>query len=280
MGGALAIARHLGNFAGQVTLLSMIGQERAVAEDLQRHMPDIECQFVQEKHFVTPVKTRFLRKNVVRDEYEKLFSVNHLLQMQETSKINYTNFYQKLDELLPQYDLVVVCDYGHGLLGQEAIDRIERQAKYLAVNCQTNSSNYGLNVITKYTRADAFVVDEKELQIAVRQAARGNEAQLTWLQNQMKSRYAWVTEGANGALGRRADEMVQIPAVTLNVKDTVGAGDAFYSLAALAAAGNLPIDIATLLANVAGAIKTNVIGNKASVQKVDLLKFLGTVLNV
>ena len=96
----------------------------------------------------------------------------------------------------------------------------------------------------------------------------------------MKSRYAWVTEGANGALGRRADEMVQMPAVTLNVKDTVGAGDAFYSLAALAAAGNLPIDIATLLANVAGAIKTNVIGNKASVQKVDLLKFLGTVLNV
>ena len=280
MGGALAIARHLGNFAGQVTLLSMIGQERAVAEDLQRHMPDIECQFVQEKHFVTPVKTRFLRKNAIRDEYEKLFSVNHLLQMQETSKINYTNFYQKLDELLPQYDLVVVCDYGHGLLGQEAIERIERQAKYLAVNCQTNSSNYGLNVITKYTRADAFVVDEKELQIAVRQAAQGNEAQLTWLQNQMKSRYAWVTEGANGALGRRADEMVQIPAVTLNVKDTVGAGDAFYSLAALAAAGNLPIDIATLLANVAGAIKTNVIGNKASVQKVDLLKFLGTVLNV
>ena len=148
------------------------------------------------------------------------------------------------------------------------------------MNCQTNSSNYGLNVITKYTRADAFVVDEKELQIAVRQAAQGNEAQLTWLQNQMKSRYAWVTEGANGALGRRADEMVQMPAVTLNVKDTVGAGDAFYSLAALAAAGNLPIDIATLLANVAGAIKTNVIGNKASVQKVDLLKFLGTVLNV
>ena len=72
----------------------------------------------------------------------------------------------------------------------------------------------------------------------------------------------------------------KIFAVTLKVKDTVGAGDAFYALATLAAANNLPIDTATLVANIAGAIKTNLVGNSKPVAKVDLLKFLSTVLNV
>ena len=68
--------------------------------------------------------------------------------------------------------------------------------------------------------------------------------------------------------------------MTLHVKDTVGAGDAFYSLSALAAATEVPVDLATLLSNIAGAIKTSVVGNSKPVPKVDLLKFVGTVLNV
>ena len=66
----------------------------------------------------------------------------------------------------------------------------------------------------------------------------------------------------------------------VHVKDTVGAGDAFYSLAVLAAANKLSIDRATLISNVAGAIKTNLIGNSSPIKKVDLLKFISTILNV
>ena len=73
---------------------------------------------------------------------------------------------------------------------------------------------------------------------------------------------------------------MRIPALLLRVKDTIGAGDAFYALAALAALYKMPLDLATLLANAAGALKTNVVGNKEAVKKVDLLKFLSTVMNV
>ena len=100
------------------------------------------------------------------------------------------------------------------------------------------------------------------------------------LAEKLQSDYAWVTLGASGALGVHGEEATELPAATIHVKDTVGAGDAFYSLAMLAAACHTPIDIATLLANIAGAIKTNVVGNARPVEKVDLLKFLATVLNV
>ena len=279
-GGALAIARHLAGFAGKVTLLSMMGPEEDIEEFILSTMTPVECRIVREKDFITPVKRRYLKKHPLRQEYEKLFSVNYLLDVHGMRQVNYEKLYRNLEEMLPNYDLVVVCDYGHGLLNNRAIRKIEKSARFMAVNCQTNSSNYGMNVITKYHRADAFVVDEKELHLPFGQSLMETPGLLAKLGAQLKSEYAWVTMGAHGALGRRNGEESQIPAVTLHVKDTVGAGDAFYSLAVLAAATGMPIDIATLVSNVAGAIKTNLVGNEKPVAKVDLLKFLNTVLNV
>ncbi|MBQ7479789.1 MAG: cytidyltransferase, partial [Selenomonadaceae bacterium] len=279
-GGALAIARHMAGFAGKVTLLSMMGPETDIEEFLLEAMLPVECRVVREPEFITPVKRRYLRQHALRQEYEKLFSVNRLLDIEGMRKVDYGKFYRNLEELLPQHDLVVVCDYGHGLLNSKALRKIEKGAGFLAVNCQTNSSNHGMNVITKYHRADAFVVDEQELHLPFGQSLADTSELLRKLGSQLKSGYAWVTMGAHGALGRRAGEEAKIPAVTLHVKDTVGAGDAFYSLAALCAREGMPVDLATLVSNVAGAIKTNLVGNERPVAKVDLLKFLNTVLNV
>lgn len=282
MGGSLAIARHLANFAGHVTLLAMSDLDKNIMYDIKNNMTGIECCIVKEKSFITPVKKRYLKKHPLRHEYEKLFSVNKLLDIEGMKSVDYTAFKEKLKAILDNYDLVVVCDYGHGLLSEEIIRLIEERAKYLAVNCQTNSSNYGMNVINKYNRADAFVVDERELHMPFGQSTETNFNLLLKLQELLSAEYAWVTLGANGAIGYQQEMKAEsmMPAVTLHVKDTVGAGDAFYSLAVLGAVSKLPVDIATLLANVAGAIKTNLVGNSKAVEKVDLLKFVNTILNV
>ena len=279
-GGALAIAKHISNFAGQVTMLSMMGMETEISTYILKTMSPVECRIVQEKNFITPIKQRYLKRHPLRQEYDKLFSVNNLLEMEKMREINRSNLYRNIEQMAEENDIVVVCDYGHGLLDEKAIRLIEEKAKYLAVNCQTNSSNHGMNIITKYKRADAFVVDETELNLAMVQTMEDKATSLRKLSERLKSKYAWVTLGANGALGKREEEEAQIPAITLHVKDTVGAGDAFYSLAALCAVREAPIDIATLISNVAGAIKTNTVGNSKAVEKVSLLKFLNTILNV
>jgi len=279
-GGALAIARHLANFAGEVTLLSMMGTESDLGKYIDHTMEKVKLEIVQDDKFITPLKCRYLKRHPQRQEYDKLFSINKLLDGKQLKEIDYTSFYRKLEEILPQYDLVVVCDYGHGLLDNQSIRILEEKSKYLAVNCQANSSNYGMNVITKYHRADMFVVDERELHLAFGQALAEPEELLEHLRDDLHSQYAWVTLGAAGALGKSMIEESMLSALTLHVKDTVGAGDAFYSLASLSAAAGIPIDLATLFSNIAGAIKTNQIGNSKPIEKVDLLKYLSTVLNV
>ena len=279
-GGALAVARHLANFAGKVTFLSQMGMEEDILNYILPKMPPVECRIVQSKNFITPVKRRYLKVNNLRQEFDKLFSINHLSTFEQLKNVDYGNFYRNLEEMLPNYDVIVICDYGHGLLQDKALRMIEERAKFLAVNCQTNSSNYGMNLITKYTRADCFVLDERELRLAAGASLDDNRTVLHKLCTQLHSKYAWLTLGADGALGIDGEIEAKQSAVTLHVKDTVGAGDAFYSLALLAAAVDIPIDQATLVGNIAGAIKTNLLGNSRPVAKVDLLKFLGTVLNV
>ena len=68
-----------------------------------------------------------------------------------------------MKEKIADFDAVFLCDFGHGLIDREIIGLVQENAKYLILNCQTNSTNKGLNVITKYTRADAFTLDQQEL---------------------------------------------------------------------------------------------------------------------
>ena len=279
-GGSLAIARHLANFSQDVTLLSMMGTEYGLMDFIEDKMVGVHLELLQDADFVTPLKRRYLKQNSVRQEYTKLFSVNYLLKRGQRKRFDYTAFHEKLRAMAGNYDIVIVCDYGHGLLDDDALRIIEEKAKFLAVNCQTNSSNYGTNLITKYRRADCFVVDERELRLAFGQALTSRHRLLRQLAEKLHADMSWATIGADGAIGNAADEQVRSPALLLRVKDTIGAGDAFYALAALAALHRMPLDLATLLANAAGALKTNVVGNKEAVKKVDLLKFLSTVMNV
>ncbi|MEG1362792.1 MAG: adenylyltransferase/cytidyltransferase family protein, partial [Lachnospiraceae bacterium] len=167
LGGSLAIARHIASFTTQVTVATIIGNENPVHSRLLNEMSDkMHLNLVCSEHFPTIVKQRFITTNEKREEFHKVFSVNNLPNPMIIDAQAMQEFIRRLKDTIEEYDLVVVCDFGHGLITKEVIELVEKKAHFLAINCQTNSSNYGLNVITKYHRADAFTLDQKELKLA------------------------------------------------------------------------------------------------------------------
>jgi bifunctional ADP-heptose synthase (sugar kinase/adenylyltransferase) len=188
-------------------------------------------------------------------------------------------FYQRLEREVPEYDLVVVTDYGHGLLDQTAMDIIQDKANFLCLNCQTNSTNYGANPITKYRRADTFTVDERELRLAMADNKTDSAALLDTLARRFGGKVSWATLGSAGSIAYGEDNtLVRTPALTLTVQDTVGAGDAFFALASLAAYQGVPLPVSSFIGNVAGALAANILGNSKSVGKSAFLKFAATLL--
>lgn len=286
LGGAAAVARHLGSFSENVTLMSVVGNE----EDMRLKLFDglssrMRLKFTYSTEFPTIIKHRYLTRNAKREEYRKIFSINNIPNPAVYDKESRREFLKNLAERIDDFDAVFLCDFGHGLIDGEIKDFIQEKAKYLVLNCQTNSTNYGMNVITKYSRADAFTLDQKELKLAYPTDVADEKAALKKLISHLGGN-GWLTRGSEGAYGidgntiHECTDIYQCPAFTLTVKDTVGAGDAFYSIAGLYAAAGAPTELGTFMGNIAGALGANIVGNKEAIEKVNVLKYAGTLLNI
>lgn len=280
LGGSIAIARHLSSFTKNVTLLSIIGNEEEIRLRLFEELSDsIRLNLFYSEQFPTIVKQRYLTRNAKREEYRKVLAVNNIPEKMQYEKKAKEAFKNKLSEKLESSDVVFLCDFGHGLIDEEVIEMIQRKAKYLVLNCQTNSSNFGLNIITKYTRADAFTLDQKELKLAFPVCADNEEAGLRKLAEYLHGN-GWLTRGSYGAWGIDKDSVMNCPAFTLTVKDTVGAGDAFFAVAGLYTAAGAPVEVGTFMGNIGGALGANIVGNKEPVEKVNALKYASTLMNI
>lgn len=280
LGGAVAITRHLATYSSNVTLMSMIGNEEEIRLSIFDELADkIQLKLTYSSTFPTIIKHRYLTRNGKREEYRKIFAINNIPAIVQYEEEMHTVFKERLREKIADYDVVFLCDFGHGLVDREVIDIIQNRAKYLVLNCQTNSSNKGLNVITKYTRADVFSLDQQELKLAFPEHAADEELSLKKLSEHLNGN-GWLTRGSKGAYEVWEGSIKECPAFTLNVKDTIGAGDSFFATAGIFAAAGAPIEIGTFAGNIGGALGANIIGNKEAVEKVNVLKYASTLLNI
>lgn len=280
LGGAVAIARHLSSFAGNVTLMSIIGKEEEIRLRLFDELADqVNLKLVYSQEVPTIIKRKYLSRNAKREEYTKIFAIHNIPEKPGYENNVKSRLLEKIKESIAEYDVVFLCDFGHGLVDEEVMEEVQENAKYLALNCQTNSSNKGMNIITKYKRADIFTLDQQELNLAYPVYGKEEREKLAMLGRHLGGN-GWLTRGSQGAYGIDQGKIHECPAFTLTVKDTVGAGDAFFSLAGIFAAAGAPVEIGTFMGNVGGALAANIVGNRESVEKVNALKFASTLLNI
>jgi sugar/nucleoside kinase (ribokinase family) len=199
---------------------------------------------------------------LVDDVYLRKLFVTHDFRRNEDSL--------QLDEYagmpdIASYDLVIVTDFGHGLMSKHMIEKLTREARFLAVNAQTNATNFGFNLITKYPRADFVVVDELEARLAAHDKASDIEDVILELGFQKMI----VTRGVKGAVGFDGAFERQ-PALTNKVIDTMGAGDAFLSVTAPFASAGASMKDLLRLGNAAGAVKVGIVGHRSSVSRAAL----------
>lgn len=170
-------------------------------------------------------------------------------------------------------DITVTTDFGHGFMDAGLIETLCYQRAFLAVNAQTNSSNIGFNLITKYPRADYVCIDEPEARLAAADRLSSIEEVILKLASGRFGRMV-VTLGKHGAIGWDKDTgFHRCAAFTDKIVDTMGAGDAFFAITApMAKHGDM--DDILKIGNAAGAIKCGIIGHRASVTKEALMEYL------
>ncbi|HEY0708083.1 MAG TPA: cytidyltransferase, partial [Polyangia bacterium] len=245
-------------------LLSALGAQEP-REDFVRSAlrPEVIPHFIAKEGSPTIVKRRYL------DNYSlaKMMGVYHLNPAPLGSD-DEDAFCALLDRVLPTCDVVIVADYGHGLMTSRVIAEVIAKSEFLSVNTQMNAANHGYHTLSKYARADYGCLHEGELRLDARDLEGEIRAILEQTTLRIGAKSFTVTRGKHGTLHHRKGEgFFESPSLAREVVERVGAGDAVLAITSLAAACELPPDVLGGLGNLAGAQQVAVVGNSASVSK-------------
>jgi len=276
LGGAAAIARHLSQFCKKINLLSMIGEKKEFLKDIKKRLPrNINFHYIRKKNSPTILKKRFL-DNISNSKVLGVYKLNDdpLAHKEE-------NFFNsKLKKLLKTADLVIVSDYGHGLISKKSAEIILKKSKYLALNAQVNAANIGYHSMRKYQNIDCVIINEKEIRQELRNKNEKIEFLMKKLAHEQKIKNLVVTRGTEGSIlyNKKNNRFNFSDAFAKKTVDKIGAGDAMLSLIALTLQSGFSSELALLVASMAGAHSVEIMGNKENVEKIKILKSIEHIL--
>ena len=276
LGGAAAITRHLSSFCEKITLLTMVGQKGEYLKQIKNKLPkNVNLKYLRKKNSPTIIKRRFL-DYISNNKVLGVYKINddNLIPKDEKS------FSKSLKKLLPKYDLVIVSDYGHGFISSRSANLICSSSKYLALNAQINAANVGYHSMRNYRKVDCVIINEKEIRHELRDKNAKIELLMKKLSRQQKIKNLIVTQGTVGSkLYNKKDDKFNISdAYAKTSVDKIGAGDAMLSLIALCLRNKLDKNLTMLIASLAAAQSVGTIGNKETINKIQILKSLENIL--
>lgn len=274
-GGILAVGNHVANFCDNVGMVTFLGekkpQEELIREKLNSKIKDV---FLYRKDSPTIVKQRFIESYFFMKLLE-VYEINDSLLDQRDNE----TLCETLSKQVPKYDVVIVVDFGHGMLSKEAIDILCAKSRFLAVNAQSNAGNLGYHTISKYSRADYVCMAENEIRLEARDRRGDMRNMILEVSRKLACKRVVVTRGGHGCFCYSEDEgFFEVPAFAGHIVDRMGAGDAFFSVTALCVVQKAPIEIVGFIGNAVGAEAVATVGHRKPIERRPLLKHIRSLL--
>lgn len=189
------------------------------------------------------------------------------------------NFIQEIIDAATDADVVIVADYGHGLISDASIRALTELSLFLAVNTQVNAGNRGFNSVSRYPRADFVTLNGLEAGLEVRRRHVDFSTFIPAMRVRLGAAGILVTLGGSGLnLYSQDGSIIHAPALAPFVTDRVGAGDAVLTITALLSAVGAPPALIGFLGNLVGAWAVSFLGNEKSLDRATLSKAIMSTL--
>ncbi len=255
-GGAAYVASLIGSLGGRVELLSIIGDDanggRLSSELSKKGISP--AGLILDSERPTVLKTRVLaqQQQIVRIDYEKKTPIGAL-----TARA----LLAKAEELVAGVDVVIISDYGKGVVipsvFKEVIRLAKKNRKKIAVDPKPAYCLHyrGVTVITPNT---------KEAEDSVHKKITGEKSLLAVgreLLSRVKSDSVLITRGEHGmSLFEKGRKPEHIPTFAREVFDVTGAGDTVIAVLSMALAAKANLLESAYLANIAAGVVVGKVG--------------------
>lgn len=258
LGGSGYVANLCSNFSNNVEIVSFLGQldsdKKFVLNNLNKK---IKYNLFTKSNSPTILKTRYL------DDYKKskilgIYNIND----QSINNREEKKFFDFLKKNLGNYDIVVVNDYGHGIITNKIRKLLSIYKNKFFLNTQINSFNRGYHTVYKYKKVNSLIINESEL----RYETSDRNSDLIHLAKKIKKRInvknIIITRGNLGSLLIDSKNKSYVcPAFNKKSIDTIGAGDTFFALLSMCAGSKIDNYISLLISSLAASYSTNQLGN-------------------
>ncbi len=276
LGGAAKVAKNLSNFGSKVTFLSCLGDKYQYNSFIKNKLGNkIKTFFINKAKSTTIIKKRYIEE-ISKYKMLGIYSLNDepLNQTQEKK------FIKLIESKIAENDIVIVCDYGHGLITNRIAKKIYTSSKFLAVNAQINANNINNYSINKYKNLDCLVINETEIRNQLRDKFSRIEKIILKISKELNLKNCLVTMGKNGSVvySRQNSKFYYSKAYASNIVDKVGAGDTLLSFFASHLALKNSINTSMFISSVAAGLSVESIGNSISITDRVLLDKIKKIL--
>ena len=289
LGGSLAVANTLAGFCDTVGVAAVLGRKNPAKEKIQekfvrRHLKsNIRPHFFFRDDAPTIINERYVNSEpyyvdkTTKVNMRKYFGLYHINESHVSESVE-AQWAKDLKKISSGYDIVIVTDYGLGMLTEKLIDVIAHLPQFIAINTQTNSMNYGFNMITKYPRADYVSISLPEIRLALHDKHSTPERLSAKVSKLVHTKTVAVTLGARGVLLSDSSGSIPIPAISTSVVDNIGAGDAYLALSSLGVYLGLPKLLSGFIGSTASGLACGIIANKQTVDRTLLMRTIQSLL--
>lgn len=265
LGGAGNVVRNLASLGANVSVMSVTGDGQN-GKELKHLLDQIET-----KSFILEQKGRKTsRKTRVMSNGKQIFRFDH----ESKNNISFDNvkaLYSKLQEKIKAYDVILLADYGKGILTNDFTRKIIDYAN--KHNVKTIVDPFGDNY-SKYEGAYMIIPNKNEAAKVTEIDIENNDRLLDALKemkNKFNTKESIITLSENGVAVLNADNKLSVlPTVPLEVYDITGSGDTFFAAMGYAIGAGTDIMKSVEFANLATGIVLRKAGTStASMEEIE-----------
>ena len=269
LGGAGAITAHIAGMGAHTTILTTLGNDEEGAWQSAQisEISGVSNEALLSPNFLSINKTRL----VDSDSGRTVFETYQMLD-QNLPNVDDFNLAERFQHLAPQHDLVVVCDFGHGIFGNQLVAAINQSDVFKAVNVQSNAGNRGHISIEKFTSPDVLSMNGSELILETRKRHSTFLELGPQVLERTNATSLFVTAGDKGLTHFAGSSVSTYPALTNKVVDPVGAGDGVFAMLGLLSRVEADPMLSGFLANLAGAQMVGTVGNSTTLEAASLIR--------
>ena len=258
LGGSGYIANLSSSFGASTSHISHIGDKDSYINFIKKKLlKKVNSKLLVKSKSPTILKLRYVdyyRNNKIIGFYN--------INEEPLTEIEEKKYKKSINKLKNSINLVILADYGHGEISNQAIKNLQKINKKIYINTQLNSFNYGSHNLRKFKKVNTICINESELRFELRDKKNNISSLVKKFRKSIKCENIIVTQGKYGATIFTRTKKYFCPAFDSKPLDTIGSGDTLFTIVSLCLASKINPELSLIFASIAAALSTQNMGNE------------------